>query len=355
MNNVMLSARMHEYQRPLVIESVPKPRAKGEGILVKVGGTGLCHSDLHLISGEWKDAIPLTLPMTPGHEVSGWVEEVGDSVPQGLFKSGDLVAVFGGWGCGACAICKRGDEQMCPIAKWPGLSQHDGGYSQYILIPSYRFLVKVEGTSKLTPRELAPLTDAGLTPYRAVRRFRQMLVPGTSIAVVGIGGLGSYGVQYARLLAPNSTVIAIDRNERNLDLARKFGADHTIRLGEDDVKREVRDLTQGRGIDVIVDCVGAPNTTSVSMSLLAKGGALAVVGLFGSQITLPVLPTVINEYCVMGSLWGNYNELCEVIELAKQNKIRHALQTFKLENINNAIDKLREGQILGRAIVVPAD
>lgn len=354
MNKIMLSARMHEYKKPLVIENVPVPKVRGDGVIVKVGGAGLCHSDLHLISGEWKDAIPLALPMTPGHEVAGWVEELGDSVPPGLFNPGDLVAVFGGWGCGACPICKRGDEQMCPIAKWPGLSQHDGGYSQYILVPSYRFLIKVDGASRLTPQELAPLTDAGLTPYRAVRRFRHMLVPGTSIAVVGIGGLGSYGVQYARLLAPNSTVIAIDRSEKKLELARKFGADHGISLG-DDAKRAVKDLTHGRGIDVIVDCVAAPNTTSLSISLLAKGGALAVVGLFGSQISVPVLPAIMNEYCVTGSLWGNYTELCEVIELAKQNKIRHSLQTFKLDSINNAIDKLREGQIVGRAVVVPSD
>ncbi|MEO9294297.1 MAG: NAD(P)-dependent alcohol dehydrogenase [Nitrososphaera sp.] len=350
----MISARMHEYQKPLVVENIPVPKARGEGVLVKVGGAGLCHSDLHLISGEWKDAIPLALPMTPGHEVAGWVEEVGEHVPPGLFNPGDLVAIFGGWGCGACATCKRGDEQMCPFAKWPGLSQHDGGYSQYILVPSYRFLIKVRG-SRLTPQELAPLTDAGLTPYRAVRRFRHMLVPGTSIAIVGIGGLGSYCVQYARLLAPNSTVIAIDRNEKKLDLARKFGADHAISLkdGDNDAKKGVWDITQGRGIDVIVDCVGAENTTSLAISLLARGGALAVVGLFGSKISVPLLPAVINEYCVTGSLWGNYNELCEVIELAKQNKIRHALQTFKLDDINSAIDRLREGQIVGRAVIVP--
>lgn len=344
---------MHEYQKPLVVENIPRPITRGEGVLVRVGGAGLCHSDLHLISGEWKDAIPLVLPMTPGHEVSGWVEELGDSVPAGLFSIGDLVAVFGGWGCGACSICKRGDEQMCPAAKWPGLSHYDGGYSQLILVPSYRFLIKVGNSSKLTPQELAPLTDAGLTPYRAIRRFRHMLVPGTSIAVVGIGGLGSYGIQYARLLAQNSTTFAIDRSDKKLDLAKKFGADYAIKLG-DSARKEVMELTQGRGVDVIIDCVGAQNTTDLSLSLLAKGGALAVVGLFGNQIVLPLLRAVINEYQVIGSLWGNYNELCEVIELAKQGKVHHSLQTFKLDEINRAIDKLRSGEIVGRAVIVPS-
>src|SRR5690242_359354 len=273
MTQTMLSARIHEYQKPLVIEPAPVPRPRGESVLVRVGGAGLCHSDLHLINGEWKTAIPLELPKIPGHEVAGWVDELGELVPPGILETGDLVAVFGGWGCGSCLICKQGDEQMCSAVKWPGLSQYDGGYAQYILVPSYRFLIKVAGT-KLTPEQVAPLTDAGLTPYRAVRRFRHLLVPGTSIAVIGIGGLGSYGIQYARLLAPNSTTIAIDRSDEKLKFAKHLGADHTIRLSETS-RKEVMEITQGRGVDVIVDCVGAENTTSASIGFLAKGGALA--------------------------------------------------------------------------------
>jgi propanol-preferring alcohol dehydrogenase len=138
-----------------------------------------------------------------------------------------------------------------------------------------------------------------------------------------------------------------------MDLARKFGADYAIKLGEN-TKKEVMELTHGRGVDVIVDCVGAQNTTTMSTSLLAKGGALAIVGLFGNMVSIPVLPAVINEYMVTGSLWGNYNELCEVIELARQGRIKHALQTFKLDNINNAIDRLKEGKIVGRAVIEPS-
>lgn len=349
----MLSARIHEYQKPLIVENVSRPSIKGEAVLVKVGGAGLCHSDLHLISGEWKNALPLDLPKTPGHEVAGWVEEVGESVPKGLFERGDLVAVFGGWGCGVCTVCKRGDEQMCALAQWPGLSNYDGGYSQYLSVPSYRFLIKVGNNTKLGPHEIAPLTDAGLTPYRAIRRFRHMLVPGTAVAVVGIGGLGSYGIQYARLLAPNSTTIAIDRNEKKLDLAKQFGADHCIKLSGN-THKEVMEVTEGGGVDLVVDCVGAENTIGHSTALLTKGGVLAVVGLFGTQIKVPLMPAVLNEYQVTGSLWGNYNELREVIELAKQGKVKHVLQTFRLEEINRAIDLLKSGQIMGRAVITPA-
>jgi propanol-preferring alcohol dehydrogenase len=347
----MLCARLQKYGKPLVIEEIPKlEKPKGDAVIVKVGGAGLCHSDLHLLDGEWKDAIPLSLPRTPGHEIAGWIEETGDSVPEGMFERGDTVAVFGGWGCGVCTICKRGDEQMCPNARWPGLSQYDGGYAQYVFVPSYRFLIKVKG--KIAPEELAPLTDAGLTPYRAIRKFRHMLLPGTAVAVVGIGGLGSYGVQYARLLAPNSTVIAVDRNDKRLELANKFGADSIVRLSED-TYRQVMEVTEGRGVDVVLDCAGAENTIAESVRMLAKGGALAIVGLFGAQIKLPLLPAVINEYQVTGSLWGNYNELCEVIELARQGKIKHAISAFPLQDINSAIDMLRAGQITGRAVFKP--
>jgi len=204
----MLSARIHAYQNPLELDSVARPAVYGEAVLVRVGASGLCHSDLHLLNGDWKDAIPLKLPKTPGHEVAGWVEEVGESVPVGSFNKGELVAIFGGWGCGICSFCKSGDEQLCMFPRWPGLSSSDGGFSEYILVPTYRYLVKVAKQGELKPQELAPLTDAGLTPYRAIKKVKHLLNPGSTIAVIGMGGLGTYAIQYARLLAPNSTVIA---------------------------------------------------------------------------------------------------------------------------------------------------
>jgi propanol-preferring alcohol dehydrogenase len=355
MEKTMVAARIHKYQEPLVVGSIPRPRViNGESVLVKVGAAGLCHSDLHLINGEWKDAIPLSLPKTPGHEIAGWVEEIGDNVPEGLLEKGDLVAIFGGWGCGICTFCKRGDEQMCASASWPGLSEYDGGFSEYMFVPSYRFLVKPSKQGRLNPEELAPLTDAGLTPYRAIKKVRQLLGPGSTIAIVGIGGLGAYGIQYARLLAPHSTVIAIDRKDARLDLAANFGADYSVNSTTTrDIREEVFQLTKNKGIDVVVDTVGAENTISDSTKILSKGGALVVIGLFGKQITVPLLPAIINEYQVYGSLWGNYNELREVIELASQRKIKHAYKSIPLKDVNNAIHQLKQGQITGRAVIVP--
>jgi alcohol dehydrogenase, propanol-preferring len=362
-SETMLSARIHEYQEPLEIDTVSKPKvAHGEEVLIRVGAAGLCHSDLHLINGEWKDVLPLNLPKTPGHEVAGWIEEIGESVPEiAEMKEGDLVAVFGGWGCGICIYCKRGDEQLCNFPRWPGLSAYDGGYSEYIIVPSYRFLIKVGNlftrSSNIRPEELAPLTDAGLTPYRAIKKIRHLLGPGKTIAIFGIGGLGSYAIQYAKTLGQSSTVIALDRNEERLKLAEKFGADYAVNVSNSqNIRSEILSkITEGRrtGVDVVIDCVGAEATVEDSCKILNKGGSLVVVGLFGSQIKIPLVRAVLQEYQVYGSLWGNYNELCEVIELAKAGKIKHNIQKFPLSEINEAIQLLKNGEIVGRGVIIP--
>ena len=362
-SETMLSARIHEYQEPLEIDTVSKPKvAHGEEVLVRVGAAGLCHSDLHLINGEWKDVLPLKLPKTPGHEVAGWIEEIGESVPEiAEMKEGDLVAVFGGWGCGICIYCKGGDEQLCNFPRWPGLSAYDGGYSEYIIVPSYRFLIKVgnlfTNSSSIRPEELAPLTDAGLTPYRAIKKIRHLLGPGKTIAIFGIGGLGSYAIQYAKTLGRSSTVIALDHNEERLKLAEKFGADYVVNVSNSqNIRSEILSkITEGRrtGVDVVIDCVGAETTVEDSCRILNKGGSLVVVGLFGSQIKIPLVRAVLQEYQVYGSLWGNYNELCEVIELAKAGKIKHNIQKFRLSEINEAIKLLKNGKIVGRGVIIP--
>jgi alcohol dehydrogenase, propanol-preferring len=362
----MLSARIHEYQEPLAIDTVSKPKVvHGEEVLIRVGAAGLCHSDLHLINGEWKDVLPLKLPKTPGHEVAGWIEEIGESVPESAqMKEGDLVAVFGGWGCGICTYCKSGDEQLCNFPRWPGLSAYDGGYSEYIIVPSYRFLIKVgkllttrSRNSSIRPEELAALTDAGLTPYRAIKKIRHLLGPGKTIAIFGIGGLGSYAIQYAKTLGQSSTVIAIDRKEENLQLAEKFGADYVINVSNSqNIRSEIiSNITEdrGTGVDVVIDCVGAEATIEDSCRILNKGGSLVIVGLFGSQIKIPLVRAVLQEYQVYGSLWGNYNELSEVIELAKAGKIKHNIQKFPLSEINKAIQLLKNGEIVGRGVIIP--
>ena len=355
----MQTARIHSDGEPLVIENIPEPSLlHGQQVIVRVGVCGLCHSDLHLINGDWKESIPLKLPITPGHEIVGCIEEIGKALPQQFGQKGDAVAVFGGWGCGVCIQCKGGDEQSCTYANWPGIMTN-GGFAEYIVVDSYRFLVKLKGRLN-TVEEIAPLTDAGLTPYRAIKKVRSMLGPGKNIAIVGIGGLGFYAIQYAKILGQSVDVIAVDVRDEKLELAKEIGADHILKISSSGsqsnlpkIKEEVSRITGGKGIDVIVDCVGVENTIYDSLRLLNKGGSLVVIGLFGKQIRAPLVPFVINEYKIFGSLWGNYNELCEVIELAANHKLKHELNRFSLPEINKAIDLLKSGNIRGRAVIVP--
>ena len=268
-------------------------------------------------------------------------------------KGGDLVAVFGGWGCGSCNYCKSGDEQLCFSAKWPGLSQYDGGFSEYVFIPSYRFLVKVDPSS-ISSEQLAPLTDAGLTPYRAIKKVRHLLGPGKNIGIIGIGGLGAYAVQYAKILSGSSKIFAFDINEGKLELASKCGADYQFNISNtSDLVNKIASATSHKMLDVIIDCVGIEKTIYDSISILAKGGALVIIGLFGTTARIPIASTVLNEYKIYGSLWGNYNELREVIELLKEGKLRSNITKFSLNHINEVINMLKEGQITGRAVLVP--
>ncbi|HEY7228674.1 MAG TPA: NAD(P)-dependent alcohol dehydrogenase [Nitrososphaeraceae archaeon] len=354
--NNICAARIHKYGFPLEVDDIQKPTISSpEQVIVRVGASGLCHSDLHLINGDWQKSLPISLPKTPGHEVAGWVEETGASVPKNSIKEGDLVAVFGGWGCGYCIYCKRGDEQMCQSARWPGLSEYDGGFSEYLLVPSYKFLVRVDkGATSLKPEEIAPLTDAGLTPYRAIKKVRQFLGPNKNIAIIGIGGLGFYGIQYAQILGSGANILAMDRREDKLELAKQVGADFTLNIAtSEDIRNKIEIMTKGQGIDVVLDTVGLESTLNTAVNILNKNGAMVVVGLFGREIKAPLFQTVIKEFQIYGSLWGNYNELCEVIELAKNKKIKHHIRKFSLSKVNDAIDLLRTGSISGRAVIIP--
>ncbi len=343
----MKAARLHQYGQPLQIDEVDIPKAKGESVLVRIGGAGICHSDLHFMKGEWQKILDVKLPLTVGHETAGYVEEMGELV-QG-FSKGDPVAIFGGWGCGICPNCKDGEEQLCNSPGWPGLSRYDGGYAEYILVPSYRFLVKSAG---LSPKDIAPLTDAGLTPYRAVKKIRNMLNPDSFVLVIGIGGLGSHAIQYAKLLSPAS-VITIVRNKKKANLAKDMGADHIINSSEEDVARRIKEITNSNGVDVALDIVCSTDTLSTSINSMKKRGTLVLVGLMGKTLEIPIMTSVIKEYKVLGSLWGNYNELREVISLAQLGKIKSSNEFFPLKDVRKAMEKLESGNIVGRAVLTP--
>jgi propanol-preferring alcohol dehydrogenase len=352
----MLAARMHEYQKPLLLEQVQEAKnLSGENVLIKVGGAGICRTDLQMIDGYFREYIDHELPLTLGHEIAGWVEEIGESIPENFIKKGDLVVVFSSWGCGVCPQCKSGNEKICGKGKWAGFGP-EGGYSEFVLIPSYKYLIKVDKESNLKPEEIAPLTDAGLTTYRAIRKVKHILGPGKSIAIIGMGGLGSYAVQYARILSAGSTVLAFDRNDAKLDLAKRNGADHVINTKNkksEDIRSEVNKATGRNEVNAAIDVVGTEESIAMGFSMLATEGAYVSSGLVGKQIKIPLFPFVSREFQYYGSFWGNYNDLREVMELAKKGLIKHNVQKFNLSEANEALDLLREGKILGRGVLVP--
>jgi propanol-preferring alcohol dehydrogenase len=343
MEVAMRAAQLIEYGAPYEIREIDTPEPGPGEALIKIGGSGACHSDLHLMSGE----IPMlpALPWTLGHENAGWVEALGPGATG--VDLGDAVAVYGGWGCGRCRFCLQGDEQVCNVMLWGGIGR-PGGYAEYLLVPSTRLLVPI---GDLEPAMAAPLTDAGLTPYRAVKRAVPRLTPGTTSVVIGVGGLGHYGLQFLKEMTA-SVVVAIDTDPAKRQLAERLGADATIDPAEGDPIARVQDLTGGEGAAAVFDFVGVDATLAQAAGMVGRQGLLTIIGLAGGTLPFSFLG-VAGEAEVMGSTWGSHNELREVIALAQAGKLADTTETHPLDDINQVFEALEAGHIQGRAVLVP--
>ncbi|WP_390891050.1 zinc-binding dehydrogenase [Rhizobium laguerreae] len=257
-----------------------------------------------------------------------------------------------GWGDGTCRHCQVGNTQICANVRWPGFGPY-GGFAEYLPVPA-RYLIKVGKNLKF--EELAPLTDAGLTTYRGIKKLRhsEALAPDRVIGVFGIGGLGAYAVQYAKLLGSGATVVAFARNSDKLAVAKAYGADHTINIkgkAAEDISKELAQLTGQKYLDAIIDCAGAPEIVQLATGLLGISGHYVDVGLVGDRIDIPLFPRVSREQTIQGSFWGNNNDLSEVMALAAAGKIEHTIKTFEFNQINEQLDLLRTGDIIGRAVL----
>ena len=351
----MRAARMYGYNQPLVLEDVPIPDIRADEVLLKVSAAGMCRTDVQLVDGYFQKYSQYSFPLTPGHEIVGEVQNIGSMVSKtaGL-QEGDQAVVVGGWGDGTCRHCQQGDTHICAHGQWPGFGPY-GGYGEFLPVPA-RYLIKVEKRSNVKAEQLAPLTDAGLTPYRGIKKLRDAgaVGPNRIIAVFGIGGLGAYAVQYAKLLGAGAAVVAFGRSAEKLAVAKDFGADHVISTKDkslDDIRNELSQATGQSEIDAAIDCAGAEEMIQLGFGLLSIGGHYTSVGLVGDKINLPLFPLVAREYTYHGSFWGNYNDLSEVISLAEHGMIRHAIKTIRFEEINENIELLRTGDIVGRAVV----
>ncbi|GGJ41983.1 NAD(P)-dependent alcohol dehydrogenase [Streptomyces brasiliensis] len=330
------------------VVSVPDPEPGPGQVLLKVTAAGVCHSDIAVMS--WPaEGFPYELPLTLGHEGVGTVAALGAGVT-GLTE-GEAVAVYGPWGCGTCVKCAEGKENYCLRAgelgiNPPGLGA-PGSMAEYMLVDDPRHLVPLNG---LDPVAAVPLTDAGLTPYHAIKRALPRLVPGSTAVVIGTGGLGHVAIQLLRALTP-ARVVALDVSEDKLRLAREVGA-HEVVLSDAKAAAAVRELTGGIGAEAVFDFVGVEPTVAVAGAVAAVEGDIAIVGIGGAA--LPVgfgrLPF---EVSVNAPYWGSRSELVEVLALARSGMVSVHTETFSLDEAPLAYERLHEGSINGRAVILP--
>lgn len=344
----MKAYRFEEWQTEPRLQEVREPQPNAGEVLIKVAASGACHSDLHVM--EWPAGqLPWKLPFTLGHEVTGRVVEIGPGV-KGL-ETGEAVAVYGPWGCGRCRNCRLGMENYCEHqaeipASGGGLGL-DGGMAEYMLIPSPRFLVPLGG---LDPVAAAPLCDAALTPYHAIKRSLGLLRPGSTAVVIGAGGLGHMAIQILAALTP-SRIVAVDVARDKLTLAEEVGATDMV-ISDEDAAQRIRGLTHDLGAELVLDFVGSDATMALGAKTVRSLGDMTIIGLAGGGLGFNFF-TLPYEASLAATYWGSVTELMEVIDLATAGKIAARIERFPLEKIHEAYEKLRAGAIDGRAVIVP--
>ena len=349
----MKSAQIIEPNKPLEINETELPKPNGNQVIVKVKSTGVCHSDLHLWEGGYDTGdgfMKVTdrgvkFPVTPGHEVVGNVEEIGDSV-QGV-NIGDLVLVYPWIGCGECTTCEKGDTNLCESPKSLGVFQ-DGGYAEYVLVPDAKFLAKIDN---LDPDAAASLACSGLTAFTAVRKA--LTNNPENILIVGAGGLGLMGVQITNALT-KANIICADLDDEKLNSAKKLGATHIINTKQSDAVKEIMSICNEKGVDSIIDFVNAPPTVKMDLSLIRKRGNIILVGLFGGSVELSLVSIPLKAITIQGAYTGNYNDMLELIKLAQRGVINPIVSKhYKLDDANTALDDLKNRKIIGRAVINP--
>ena len=345
----MQALQLTEWQHEPELREVDPPEPGPGEVVVKVAAAGACHSDLHLFHDFPPGLVPYDLPFTLGHENAGVVEALGDGV-HGL-EVGEPVAVYGPWGCGRCLACVQGAENYCERQAEIGASGgglgRDGGMAPRMVVPAARYLVPL---GDLDPVEAAPLTDAGLTPYHAIRRALPVLPAGSSAVVIGAGGgLGHLAVQILRAVSP-AQVIAVDGRPAGLELAARLGAHATVAAG-DGAADQIRDLTGGRNADAVFDFVGADATMALGAAVVRPRGHLTVVGIGGGSFKMSFF-AIPYEVTLSTTYWGTLPELHELIALAARGDIAPVVQRYTLGNALDAYRAMQDGKLEGRAVIV---
>jgi NAD+-dependent secondary alcohol dehydrogenase Adh1 len=342
----MKAVRLRDYHKPPVVEDVPEPSLSGPlDVIVKIGGAGVCRTDLHIIEGQWAEAMSPHLPYTIGHENAGWVHSVGEGVTN--VAPGDTVILHPQPSCGLCLACRAGRDMQCEDAFFPGLSDNDGGMAEFLRTTA-RACVKLNPDTN--PADVAALADAGITAYHAVRKAVPLLYPGTAAVVQGAGGLGHIGIQTLAALTATK-IIVVDRNPEALELAKQIGADETV-VADGSHIDAVKDLTGGNGANVVFDFVAEGGAEQDAWQMTAPAGSQYIIG-YGGEFRAPTLDFVGGEKNVIGNIVGTYNDLAELMVLAQAGKVTLHTKQYPLDAAVEALDDLDHGRVRGRAILVP--
>lgn len=351
----MKSAKIIEVNQPLQIEETKTPKPKGSQVLVKVRSSGVCHSDIHLWEGGYEGPQGQFLkttdrgvkyPLTPGHEIAGVVDSLGEQT-EGFAKN-EKVLVYPWIGEGLCPACRTGEENLCDKPRSLGI-YNDGGYAEYVLVPSYKYLIKLG--DEIDTDTSAPLSCSALTAYGAVKNGN--LTPNDNVVIVGTGGLGLMAIQLAKAIT-GSRIIALDRDDKKLKAAKENGADDIINSQKEDAVKAVMELTGRMGADAVIDFVNASSTVESDLNFLRRRAKLVLVGLFGGELKLNLIAMPTRSYKLIGSYTGSMNDLIELVSLAKRGIIKPIISNrFKLDEATKALKMLRDGKILGRGVINP--
>jgi propanol-preferring alcohol dehydrogenase len=346
----MRAVRLLRWQAEPELCDVPVPDPGAGEALVKVTAAGLCHSDVHLL--EWPEGtLPYRLPFTLGHENAGVVAALGPGAEG--FGEGDAVLVYGCWGCERCPHCLSGQMNLCENAvRRGGVGGgfgHDGGLAEYLLVPSTRYLIPI---GDLDPVQAAPLTDAALSPYRAIKARLSTLTPGTTAVVIGIGGLGQAAIRLLRALTPARVIAITGSRPGATERALSLGAHAAFRSEDVDLDAVRAQTGSAGGAALVLDIVGTDATMRIAASLLAVGGHATLLGIAGGTFPMS-FGSVPLECSVSMNCWGSLPELKEVVELARGGQIEMDVETVPLDDAVPTLRRLAEGKVNGRAVVLP--
>ena len=350
----MKSARITGPNEPLALSETENPKPQGPQVLVKVSSVGVCHSDLHLWEGGYDlgdgQFMKVTdrgvkYPVTPGHEIVGTVEQIGDGVSN--VSIGDAVLVYPWIGCGECPACNVGNENLCDAPRSMGVFQ-DGGYSDYALIPDSKYLAKLDGVD---PDAATSIACSGLTAYTAIKKANQNSPE--FLVIVGAGGLGLMGVQIASAIT-NAKIVCVDLDDAKLETAKNMGAHFTVNSKDPETVKKILSICNDKGADSVVDFVNAPPTVKTSLAVLRKRGNLVLVGLFGGSLEISLVTIPMKSIIIQGAYTGNYNDMVDLLDLARKGTINPVIsKRYSLSEANNALEDLKARKILGRAVINP--